>query len=356
MSLVRREFLKIVPAMALFDPKIRDTFASDRGKIKAGQIGTKHAHASGKIAAMRKFSELYDVVGVVEPDEQRWNAVKNSSSYKGVPRVGEKELLANSGLQLVAVETDVRDLLSTAERCIEAGKHIHLDKPAGEDLAHFARILDTARARKLTVQMGYMFRYNPGFQFIFQAIQKGWLGEIFEIHTVISKKVSDASRRRLAEYRGGSMFELGCHVIDAVVTAIGPPDNVTAYSRRTRENDDKLADNQLAVFEYAKATATVRSALVEVDGSARRQFVICGTLGTIELMPLEPPSLRLTLEKPQRNFKAGRQMVALPKSTGRYDGDFLDLAQVIHGAKPSDFPPEHDLAVQKAVLQSSGLI
>ena len=38
------------------------------------------------------------------------------------------------------------------------------------------------------------------------------------------------------------------------------------------------------------------------------------------------------------------------------DGDFLDLAQVIHGTKLSDFPPEHDLAVQKAVLQASELI
>ena len=202
--------------------------------------------------------------------------------------------------------------------------------------------------------MGYMYRYNPGFQFLFRAIRSGWLGEIFEVHTVMSKKVNDATRRNLAEYPGGTMFELGCHIIDALITAIGPPDKVTPYTRRTRK-DDPLADNQLAVFEYPAATATVRSTVVEVDGGRRRQFVACGTKGTIEILPLEPPALTMTLDQAQGDFKAGRHTVELPKLGGRYDGDFLDLAQVLHGEKESDFPPKHDLAVQTAVLQASGL-
>ena len=354
MNLPRRRFLQLVPALALVDPLLREAFAAKHAKIKAAQIGTKHAHASGKIGTMRKYSELYDVVAVVEPDDIRWNAVKDSAPYKGVARVSEKELLQDDTLQLVAVETEVRDLLDTAERCVKAGKHIHLDKPAGEDLEHFAKILDQATAQKLTVQMGYMYRYNPGFQFLFRAIRNGWLGDIFEVHTVMSKKVNDGTRRQLAEYPGGTMFELGCHIIDALITAIGPPDKVTAYTRRTRKNDP-LSDNQLAVFEYPIATATVRSSVVEVDGGRRRQFVACGTKGTIEILPLEPPQVVMTLEQAQGDFKAGRQTVELPKLGGRYDGDFLDLAQVLHGEKESDFPPKHDLAVQKAVLQASGL-
>ncbi len=35
-------------------------------------------------------------------------------------------------LKAVAVETDVFDLAQTAIRRINAGKHIHLDKPGGE--------------------------------------------------------------------------------------------------------------------------------------------------------------------------------------------------------------------------------
>jgi predicted dehydrogenase len=352
MTLPRRNFLKLLPALALVDPNARKAFGQKHGKIAAAQIGTKHAHASGKIGTMRKFSDLFEFVGVVEPDDEQWNAVRNTTPYKDVPRVSEKEILGNDAIQLVAVETEVRDLLSTAERCIDAGKHIHLDKPAGEDLAHFQRILEKSIQDKLTVQMGYMFRYNPAFQLTFKAIREGWLGEVFEVHTVMSKKVNDATRRELGEYPGGTMFELGCHIIDALITAIGPPDRVTPFTRRTRDSD-KLADNQLAVFEYPKATATVRSSVVEVNGGRRRQFVVCGTKGTIEILPLETPKLTMTLEDPQGEFPRGTQTVELPKSGGRYDGDFLDLAQVLQGTKKSDFPPAHDLAVQKAVLEAS---
>jgi predicted dehydrogenase len=120
-------------------------------------------------------------------------------------------------------------------------------------------------------------------------------------------------------------------------------------------DQDSLADNQLAVFEYPKCTATIRSTLVEPHGGERRQFTLCGEAGTIEIRPLEPARLTLTLERPVVPYKAGSQEVVLPKLTGRYDGDFLDLAAVIRGEKEFDFPPAHDLAVQEALLRASGL-
>jgi hypothetical protein len=70
----------------------------------------------------------------------------------------EEELLATPGLQAVAVETEVKDLVPTGLRCVAAGKHIHLDKPAGESLADFKRLLDDAARQRLTVQLGYMLR------------------------------------------------------------------------------------------------------------------------------------------------------------------------------------------------------
>ena len=34
-------------------------------KIKVGHIGTKHDHSWGKLEAIRKFPELFEVVGIV---------------------------------------------------------------------------------------------------------------------------------------------------------------------------------------------------------------------------------------------------------------------------------------------------
>ena len=324
-------------------------------KIKIGQIGTGHGHASGKMSTMRKFSDLYEVVGIVEPDPELRRAMENSDAYKGVPRMTEEQLLTTKGLQAVAVETGVRDLVPTALRCAEADVHIHMDKPAGESLTAFKKLLDETTRRRRTVQMGYMFRYNPAFKFLYHALDEGWLGDVFEVHTVMSKTVSAAARKLLAEYPGGSMFELGGHVIDAVVNVLGKPDEVTAYVRQTRLEQDALADNQLAVLEYAEATVTVRVALIEVDGVQRRQFVVCGDRGTIDIRPIEPPTMRMALSQPRGRFSKAYQDVKLSRLGGRYDGDLMDLAAIIHGEKESDYPPEHDLIVHETILRASGV-
>ena len=191
----RREFLRILgasSAVSLGTIFPRAEIAEARQavkKIKCGQIGTRHAHASGKMATMRKFSNDYQVVGVVEPDAQRRKTLEKSATYRGVTWMSEEQLLNSPGLQMVAVETEVRKLLPTAMRCIDAGLHIHLDKPAGESLPAFQKLLSAATSKQRVVQMGYMFRYNPAFQFLFQAVRQGWLGDIFETHAVISKTV-----------------------------------------------------------------------------------------------------------------------------------------------------------------------
>ncbi|MBL7188384.1 MAG: Gfo/Idh/MocA family oxidoreductase [Phycisphaerae bacterium] len=321
--------------------------------IKVGQIGTAHAHAAGKMATLRKLSNHYEVVGIAEPDPDRRKDAKKRSAYRGLKWISEEQLLNTPGLQAVAVETDIPELVPTAMRCVSAGMHIHLDKPAGLSVSAFRDLLDEATGRKLTVQMGYMFRHNPAFRFCFQAAQRGWLGDVFEVHGVISKTIDAEQRKRLAVYPG-SMFELGCHLIDAMVKVLGKPDKVTGFSRHTRPEQDDLADNQLAVFEYAKCTATIRSALVEVDGQKRRQFVVCGDRGTVDIRPLEPPKLLLALDRPVEEYKKGYQQVTLPRIAGRYDDQLIELARIIRGEKESQYPPEHDLAVQEAVLKASG--
>ena len=320
-------------------------------KIKYGQIGVGHAHA-GKMSVYRESDE-FEVVGVVEPDPELRRRAQNSGVYKDLKWMTQEQLLNAPGIEVIGVETRVRDLLDTAETCVAAGKHIHIDKPAGESLPQFKRILDTAASKHLLVQMGYMYRYNPAFRFVFEAVREGWLGEVFEIHTEMSKTLGPESRKTIAAYPGGSMFELGCHVIDPLVYMMGPPTAVTGYVRRSGAYPDGLADNMLAVLEYPRATATVRSAVIEVEGSRRRQFVVCGDRGTVVIQPLEPPRLQLTLREPRGEYRKGTQIVELAEAPGRYDGTWLDFARVIRGEKPSDFSHAHDLAVQRAILQAS---
>jgi predicted dehydrogenase len=151
------------------------------------------------------------------------------------------------------------------------------------------------------------------------------------------------------------MFELGCHVIDAVVTLLGKPQKISALARHSGPFPDGLLDNQLATLEYPDAIVTVRASHVEAEGGVRRQFVVCGDQGTIEIHPLEPPALRLALAAARDGFKKGNQAVPL-KNQPRYEADFVDLAKVIRGEKAFAWSPAHDLAVQETILRASGLM
>ena len=323
-----------------------------RSRIKIGQIGVGHAHA-GKLSVYRSSAD-YEVVGIVEPDLELRKRAESQDTYRGLSWMTQEQLLNVPGLQAVLVEARVRDLLNVAEDCVSAGKHIHLDKPAGESLPQFRRILDAASKGKLLLQMGYMYRYNPAIVLLREFLKRGWLGDVFEVHAVMSKVVDPGTRRELAEYRGGILFELGGHITDLVVGVLGPPTKVTPFPQHAAKIDDKLADNMLAVFEYPRASATVKSSAMEVDGFDRRHFVVCGTEGTFHIQPLDDPSVRVALSTARGEYRKGYQDISLPKYT-RYVDDAADMARIIRGEKLTDFPYAHDLTVQTALLEACGL-
>jgi len=326
---------------------------SPLSKVRVGVIGAKHAHAAGKLAAIRDLHDVFELVGVVEPDAEFRKSLEKHPKYRDVRWFTEKVLLASPNLDAVVIETAVHDLVPTAQRCIDADKHVHLEKPGCESRKAFTNLFESAERRQRHIQMGYMLRHNPAFEFCCRAVREGMLGRVFEVTGAMSKLVEAKGRKEFVDYKGGTMFELGCHLIDAVVAVLGTPTNVNPFSRVTRP--DQVLDNQLAVFEYPEATATIRSSIVEPFGNERRHFEVSGENGTIAIRPLEPPHVELVLERPAGGFTAGRQAIELPASTGRYDGQLREFAAIVRGDVIPRWSADHDLAVHLAVLQASGL-
>lgn len=330
-------------------------------KLKYLQIGIGHAHAN-KFSVYNESND-WDVVGIVEEDPELLAQAKEDPTYRDSKFLSLEEGLNTEGLSAVGIETHVRDLLSYAEKAIDAGYHIHLDKPAGDSFERYKALMKKADENDLVVQMGYMYRFNPAVQLLHKMLDAGWLGEVFETHAVMSKVMPPSSRREIDEFAGGTMFELGCHIIDLTVGVLGRPDKVTLYARRVVEDpEDTLLDNMLAVFEYPKATATVRSTAVEVEGFSRRHFAVCGTKGTFHIQPLDRPSVRLSLSEERKFdgddkvYKKGNSEILFQPPYKRYVGDAADLAAVIRGEKANSYPSSHDLAVQEAVLKASGMM
>jgi predicted dehydrogenase len=320
--------------------------------VRCGFLGIDHAHALDALKVVKRIPD-YDLVGVCEPDAGIREAYARKPELDGVPWLTRDELLNDDTVQLVAVESDVPRLLEFGRAAIDAGKHIHLDKAPGTSLPEFRALLDQAEKRGLLVQMGYMFRYNPGFDLIRRALRENWLGDVYSIHASMCTSLSPAKRKQIAHHPGGAMLELGCHLIDMIVLLMGAPPKVTPFIRHDADLDDALADNTLAVFEYDKAMVTVDIGAMEVNAFSARRFKICGTAGSIILSPVEPPKARVSLEKPHGDFKAGVTELDLP-DLARHVLDFQDLARCIRGEAEFAYSKEHDYNVQETVLRACG--
>jgi predicted dehydrogenase len=255
---------------------------------------------------------------------------------------------------MIAVESDVRVNLADARKAIDAGKHIHLDKPPGQSLSELRALLDDTDRKNLIVQMGYMFRYNTGFDLIRQAMREGWLGDVYYVHGNISSDIRPDGRKRLAFHPGGMMYELACHLIDVLVLLLGRPHKVTPFLRHDATHDDGLADNTLAVFEFDRTMAVIETAAMETSAFARRQFEVCGTNGSIVLQPLEPPAVRLCLREPRGGYVAGWQTVDVP-TVPRYARDLEEFARCIRGEQEFPYSIEHDFTAQETLLRACGV-
>ena len=325
-------------------------------RIKIGQIGIGHNHGSVKMAAVRKFPELFEVIGYAEENE-RWIEKRGKlSAYEGLPRLSVEEVIERS--DAVLIESDVWDLTKYAQSCIDAGKHIHMDKPASGTLEEYKTLLDSAKEKNLVVQLGYMYRYNPAVRKCFELAKSGALGEIHAINAEMSTYHPPRYRKWLKNFGGGIMFILGSHLVDLIVYLMGEPTKVTSFLKHTGFDEIDVEDNNLAVLEYDNAIARIFVSSVEVNGWGRRQFVVSGKNATVNIMPMER-ECRMTYSDTsiaKNSYSDLYESVELSPvaEKERYDEMMRDFYEYIKGTKQNPFTYEHDYLVQKVLSEIVG--
>ena len=324
-------------------------------KIRLGQIGIGHNHGEKKMLGARKFPELFEIVGYAEENE-RWIEKRGElKGYEGLPRMSVEELIDKS--DAILVESDVWDLTKYAKMCIDAGKHIHMDKPASGTLEEYKYLLDTAKEKNLVVQLGYMYRYNPAVLKCLEHIKNGDLGEIYSINAEMSTFHPEAYKKWLTNCGGGIMYILGSHLVDLIVYILGEPQKITSFLKHTGLDGVDFEDNNLAVLEYDKALARVFVSSVEVNGHGRRQLMVSGSKGTVNICPLEPPFMTYSdtsiTNQPYKNVKIDVTFDDF-NSKGRYDDMMQDFYAYIMGTKENPFTYEHDYLVQKVISEIVG--
>lgn len=322
-------------------------------KIKIGQIGIGHNHGEAKLLAVRKFPELFEVVGYAEENEEWIEKRGGLKGYDGLKRFSVDEIIEKS--DAVLVETDVWNLTKYAKMCVDAGKHIHMDKPASGTLEEYKALLDAAKSKNLIVQLGYMYRYNPAVLKCLEHIKNGDLGEIFSINAEMSTYHSVDYKKWLTNFDGGIMYILGSHLVDLIVYILGEPDRVTSFLKHTRLDDVDFEDNNLAVLEYEKALARIFVSSVEVNGWGRRQLMVSGSRGTVNIVPIENNCTMTYADteistNPYEDMKQNVGINDIPKDC-RYDDMMRDFYAYIQGTKKNPFSYEHEYLVQKVLYE-----
>lgn len=325
-------------------------------KLKIGQIGIGHNHGEAKMLAVRKRPDLFEVVGYAEENEEWITKRGGLAGYAGLARKSVEEIIDRS--DAVLIESDVWNLTNYAKMCVDAGKHIHMDKPASGTLEEFKALLDTAKAKRLVVQLAYMYRYNPAVQACLRHIADGDLGEIYSINAEMSTFHKPEYKKWLTNFGGGIMYILGSHLVDLVVYMLGEPKKITSFLQHTGMDGIDFADNNLAVLEYDKALARIFVSSVEVNGFGRRQLVVSGSKGTVNICPIERP-ITMTYSDTRiadKTYEDRKTVETFADNTanGRYDDMMADFYAYIRGTKQNPFSYEHDYLVQKVLSEIVG--
>ncbi len=324
------------------------------GRIRAAMLGTGHSHFYGKYKALLDSPE-YEVAGIVENNAAARAAIEKDPRYAGgVKWLEEAAMLADPSIQLVVVECRVWEAVPWGKKVIAAGKHLHIEKPTGNEWQPFKDLMEEARRKKLLVQTGYLWRWHAGLVAALEAAKKGWLGEVFMVRGTMNSDRGPGERAIEAKYKGGGLFELSGHVIDRVVELLGRPKAVKSWLRHDTSVKDTLADNNLAVLEYDRALAVITQATKMAGSGDHRSFEIIGTDGTILVHPeSNPPRMRVFMKEPKGPYKAGWQDLTLPPQP-RFVADFAELARALKTGKPLAHSYDHELLLHETLLRASG--
>lgn len=332
-------------------------------KLKVVQYGTwQYTHAAHTMLAMRNLPDYYEVAGVCEPDEERRALALTNPAYKGLRWLSEEEILAMPDLDAVIVETKETEQAAAALKFARAGLPMHVDKPCGGAEEDFDALLAEVRARKLPFQVGYMYRYNPAVKRALELVRAGKLGEILSVEIQMSQCYHGEMLRFLKDLPGGMMYYLGCHLVDLMYLFQGEPLEVLPCNLATGAEDPEVKDFGFTLFRYPHGLSFIKSVACEVSGDARRQLVISGTKGTLEIKPLErvvsldgmvvgiQVSCEISYPVPNASFEQRKEVTSYPPY-GRYDEMMIDFARVVRGEKENDYPLEYEEQVNRLLTR-----
>jgi len=326
-------------------------------KIRIAQIGTsKNSHGSPIWQGLLKEDDLFEVVGYALPENEREKFPQQMKAFEGFREMTVEEILSDPTIEAVAVETEEIYLTKYALMVAKAGKHLHMEKPGGTDLALFEELVGILKEKQLVFSLGYMYRFNTKIREALEKVQRGDLGKIYAVEAHMDCKHPAEVRQWLDNFPGGMMFFLGCHLIDLIYRIMGEPQEVIPMNCSTGFDGVTGQDYGMAVLKYPNGVSFAKTCACEPGGFRRRQLVICGEKGTIEIKPLEAYNedgqYTVYHECFDENWHVDWQE-SRSEGEDRYDKMLRNFGEMVNG-KENPYTYDYELNLYKLVLKACG--
>jgi predicted dehydrogenase len=276
------------------------------------------------------------------------------------------ELLAIDSIELVVVTTPNPTHLDLARQCLQAGRHVVVDKPFATTAAEAAELVRIAQEKKRLITVYQNRRWDGDFLTLRSIVQDGSLGRLvlFESHMERYRPTLKAEAWRERPSPGsGLWFDLGPHLLDQAIVLFGPPESMTAELRV--ERDGAVVDDAFdVVLHYPRMRVLLRSNLLTCVPGPR--FRLNGTQGSFVKYGSDPQEDALkrgeTPDQPNwgrdPNENWGTLSIAngdkitptrVPTENGDYTRYYQNVRDAIVSGTPLDVSPQHALRIMQAL-------
>ncbi|RLI37104.1 hypothetical protein DRO60_04925 [Candidatus Bathyarchaeota archaeon] len=244
--------------------------------IGVGFWGRNHARVLNSL-------ERAELIAVCDLDRRRAEEV--AATYGAEAYTDSSELLRRDDVEAVTICTWSTVLAREAERALRAGKHVLVEKPMAKTLEEARELVELAGREDLALAVGFVERFNPGFQRVRELISSGRLGELL---TVVAQRLSRWPKR---PWDVGVVKDLAIHDLDLTVNLMGElPRAVYAHVSRVRRRD--LDDRATIMLEFSGGPVGI----VEANWLTPYKVRALRVIGSEGILNLDYLSQRVVLE------------------------------------------------------------
>ena len=199
------------------------------------------------------------------------------------------ELLKEGSIDAVVLATPHSTHAEQIAAAAEAGKHVFVEKPLGLSRAECERAVAVCAERKVTLAVGYNWRFQPALREVKRMLEDGRLGKLLHVEGNFCGPSAYRFRREhwrqdRDEVPAGGMTGRGVHVVDAMLYLAGRIDSVVAQSARLVQ-DFGADDSTSMLFRFAGGATGCLGTVIATAETWRMQ--VFGANGWAEVGDVE---------------------------------------------------------------------